>query len=80
MKSMFGLVGILLTLAIVGMLVKTQLKPTMSTAAPATAGTGVVLKTTGGATPAEQSQQIQQQVKDQVNAALQAAPKPVDEK
>lgn len=80
MKSMFGLVGILVVLAIVGVLVKTQLKPTTSAVAPAAAAAGVTLKTTEGATPAQQSQQIQLQVKDSVNAALQSAPKPDAEK
>jgi CHASE3 domain sensor protein len=64
MKSMFGLVGILIVLAIVGMLVKPQLQSTNSAVVPA----------------AQQSQQIQQQVLDKVNAAMQAAPKPDDEK
>jgi hypothetical protein len=40
----------------------------------------VTIKMTEGATPAQESQQIQQQIKDQVNAATQAAPKPEDDK
>ena len=35
MKSMFGIVGLLLVLAIVGLLAKTQLKSTTSAGAPA---------------------------------------------
>ena len=78
MKSMFGLVGILVVLAIVGVLLKTQLKSTTSTVVPVAAAAGVTIKTTEGAAPAQESQQIQQQVKDKVNAAIQAAPKPDD--
>jgi aerobic-type carbon monoxide dehydrogenase small subunit (CoxS/CutS family) len=80
MKSIFGLVGILLVLAIVGLLAKTQLKSTTTAVSPAAAAAGVSIKTIEGATPAQENQQIQQQVKDKVNAALQAAPKPEDEK
>jgi hypothetical protein len=39
---------------------------------------GVTIKTIECATPAQESQQIQQQAKDQVNAAIQAASKPED--
>lgn len=79
MKPLFGLVGMLLVLAIVGLLVKTQLRPATATVAPAAAA-GIPVQTTEGATPAQASQQIQQQVRDKVNAAMQAAPKPDDEK
>jgi aerobic-type carbon monoxide dehydrogenase small subunit (CoxS/CutS family) len=78
MKSVFGLVGILVVLAIGGVLVKTQLKSTTSAVAPAAAAAGVTIKTTEGASLAQESQQIQQQVKDKVNAAIQSAPKPDD--
>lgn len=80
MKPLFGLVGMLLVLAIVGLLVKTQLRPATATVAPAAAAAGIPVQTTEGATPAQASQQIQQQVRDKVNAAMQAAPKPDDEK
>jgi hypothetical protein len=76
MKAMFGLVGILIALAIVGMLVKTQLRSTTATVAPAAQAAGVSITSTEGATPAQQGQQIQQQVKEQLNAAMQAAPRP----
>jgi hypothetical protein len=45
MKSIFGLVGILVVLAIVGVLVKTQLKSATSAVAPAAAAAGVTNKT-----------------------------------
>jgi hypothetical protein len=80
MKSIVGLVGILVALAILSMLVKTQLRSATSEVAPAAEAAGISIKTTEGATPVQESQQIQQQVKDKLNAALQAAPKREDEK
>jgi hypothetical protein len=80
MKAMFGLIGILVMVAIVGMLVKPQFMSTTSAAAPAAAAAGATIKMTEGATPAQESKQIQKQVKDQINAAIQAAPKPEDDK
>ncbi len=70
MKSMSGLVGILVVLALVGLLAKTQLGQSAARSAPA----GVSMPaTTPGATVPEQSQQIQQQVKQSMDAALQQA-------
>jgi len=80
MKLIFGLAGILVVLAIVGALFKTQLNSTTSTVAPAAADAGKDVKTTQGATPAQDSQQIQRLVLDKVNAAMQDAPKPEGEK
>lgn len=82
MRAMFGLVGLVVALAIVGVLVKKQLSatrmpvPALQTAtgaaAPASAPTGTVR---------EQSQQMQQQVKQQMDALMQQArPMPEDEK
>ena len=77
MRAMFGLVGLVVALAIVGLLVKKQLSatrtpvPALQTAAPASAPTGTVR---------EQSQQVQQQVKQQVEGLMQQArPMPEDE-
>jgi len=77
MKAMFGMVSLLIALAIVGFLAARQLK----TAAPsATSGaTAAAAATAGVALPGvaasgtvrEQSQQIQQKVKDDVAKALQ---------
>ena len=77
MKAMFGIVSLLIALAIVGFLAARQLK----TAAPsATSGsTAAAAETAGVALPGatasgtvrEQSQQIQQKVKDDVAKALQ---------
>ena len=71
MRGIFGLVGILLTLAIVGILVKQQLS-TGPVAVPSSNAAGVsVPATSPGATAQEQSVQIQQQVKQSVEGAMQ---------
>lgn len=68
MRSL-GLVGLVLALVIVGLLVKKQMNTLMPAAAPPVSGA-----------PApnvrEQSQQIQQQVRQQVEAAMQQ-PRPL---
>ena len=80
MKSIFGLVGILVVLVIMSLLVKTQLRSSTSDVSPAATVAGVNIKTTEGVTAAQASQQIQQQVKDRVKAAIETAPKPQDDK
>lgn len=71
MRGIFGLLGILVTLAIVGVLVKKQTGAIA--VVPATPGTAdaIVPATTPGASPQQQSQQIGQQVKQAVDASLQ---------
>ncbi len=74
MRAVFGLVGLVVALAVVGVLVKKQMSatriavPSMQTApgaAPvASAPTGSVR---------DQSQQVQQQVKEQMDALMQQA-------
>ena len=76
MKSMFGVVSLLIALAIVGFLAARQLKtaaPSASSGATAAAATaGVALPDIAASgTVREQSQQIQQKVKDDVAKALQ---------
>jgi uncharacterized membrane protein YraQ (UPF0718 family) len=74
MRIIFGLVSLLIVVAIVGILTKkqlsavTQLPNTASTTTPTTAGS-----TAAPGNIAEQSKQIQTQVKDQMNEALKAA-------
>jgi hypothetical protein len=59
MRGLFGIVGLLLTLAIVGVLVKKQTTPlTAGSAGPAQSGQ-------------QQSEQVQTQVKQSIDAALQ---------
>ena len=72
MRALFGIVSLLVVLAIVGVLAKKQLGSTT---------TAVVPGATPGTTPQQQSQQIQQQVKQSVEGALQQArPMPDDTK
>ena len=82
MRAVFGLMGLIVVLAIVGLLAKKQLAamrapvPALQTATgaagPASAPTGTVR---------EQSQQMQRQVKQQVEGLMQQArPMPEDEK
>jgi hypothetical protein len=80
MKSIFGLVGLLLVLAIVSLLMKTQLQSITSAVTPAALSTGTAITPTPGATTAQPSQPVQQQVKDMVNATLQIPRAEGDEK
>ena len=82
MRSIFGILSLLVTLAIVGVLVKKQLSATRQTmpalVVPATAtGDGSAAQPSG--TVRQQSQQIQQQYKQAIdNAMQQARPEPDD--
>jgi UPF0716 family protein affecting phage T7 exclusion len=68
MRAIFSVLGLLLVVAIVGLLAKKQLSTTIA-----------VPDTTPGTTVQQQSQQIQQQVKQSVDAAMQQArPMPDD--
>lgn len=71
MRALFGIVSLLVVLAIVGVLAKKQL-----------GGTGAVVPgATPGATPQQQSQQVQQQIQQSVEGAMQQArPMPDDTK
>lgn len=85
MRAIFGVLGLLIALAIVGVLAKKQLATTRQAvpalAVPAPAGAGITptpSPPTGNVR--EQSQQIQQQYKNAVESAMQQ-PRPVpDEK
>lgn len=70
MKAMFGLVSLLLALAIVGVLVKKQMRGVSGQNITPPAGV-VVPSTTPDATPQQQSQQMQQQFKQSLDAAMQ---------
>lgn len=82
MRAMFGLVGLVVVLAIVGLLAKKQLAATrapMPALQTATGAVGPASAPTG--TVREQSQQMQQQVKQQVESLMQQArPMPEDDK
>jgi len=74
MRGLFSIVGLLVVLAIVGLLVKKQLGTPV--AVPSAPGMPAV---SADAPPQVQSQQAQQQVKQAVDSAMQARPMP-DEK
>ncbi|GDY37371.1 hypothetical protein [Acidovorax sp. NB1] len=80
MRAVFGLVGLVVVLAIVGLLAKKQLSatrapvPALQSAAP-----GAAPASAPPATVREQSQQVQQQVKQQMEGLMQQArPMPED--
>ncbi|HEY9063338.1 MAG TPA: hypothetical protein VIO33_00045 [Burkholderiaceae bacterium] len=74
MKAMFGMVSLLIALAIVGFLAVRQLKTAAPSVAPgASAAAAAGLSATGITTTGtvrEQSQQVQQKVKDDIAKAL----------
>lgn len=86
MRAVFGLVGLLIALAVTGFLVRQQMKaaqaPVPALQVPATAGVdaqgvnNIVVPASG--TPAQQSQQAQQQFKQALDKAMQARPMPDD--
>lgn len=67
MRIVFGIVGLLIAVAIVGMLAKQQLHALRTGVPEPEAASAPVL--TG--TPAQQSQQLQRQVTQDINKALQ---------
>ena len=87
MRGIFGLIGLLAALVVAGVLVRQQLKAThaplpalQAPAAPGDAAQGatdtITLPASG--TPAQQSQQVQQQFKQALDNAMQARPMPDD--
>ena len=85
MRAIFGVLSLLLVLALVGLLVKKQLAstqqaiPALTLPAPTTAGAEAAPTQPVGTVPA-QSQQIQQQYKQAMDAAVQQARPMPDEK
>lgn len=78
MRMVFGVLGLLVALAIVGSLVKRQLQAVGAPVRPeAASAAGVALPVTSG-TPAQQSQQLQRQIGDDVNRLMQQAPARVE--
>ena len=76
MRFGFGLVGLLVALAIVGVLVKKQMNATKLSAPPA-----LSTPASGASAPQnarEQSQQIQEQFKQQLDSALQQGQQRLD--
>ena len=82
MRSILGILSLLVTLAIVGILIKKQLaatsQPMPALVVPSTSATGDAPVQPGG-TVKQQSQQIQQQYKQAIdNAMQQTRPEPDD--
>ena len=75
MRGLFGIVGLLLTLAIVGVLAKKQMGALTTVAPPAGFASAPA-----GATVQQQSQLIQQQVKQSVESTVQQVRPMPDEK
>jgi glucan phosphoethanolaminetransferase (alkaline phosphatase superfamily) len=80
MRAVFGLVGLVVVLAIVGLLAKKQLSATRAPVPALQSVTGAAEPaSTPPATVREQSQQVQQQVKQQMEGLMQQArPMPED--
>ena len=76
MRMIFGVLSLLIAVAIVGVLAKKQLSAVSApvTVVPASAGPGIVAPT---GTPQQQVQQVQQQVQDLMN---QPRPMPPEDK
>lgn len=68
MRSLFGLIGLLVALALTAILVRQQMKVVQIPIATPASGTVV-----------QQSQQVQQQIKQAVEGAMQARPMPDDQ-
>ena len=80
MRAMWGLVGLVVALAVVGVLVKKQISATR-TPVPSLQTAPAAVAPASAPTVRDQSQQIRQQVKQQVEGLLQQTrPMPDDEK
>lgn len=82
MRAIFGIVSLLLVVAVVGMLAKRQLSALAPTTAAGTTSTGVTSGAAAGAAPAprQQVQQFQQSLQGTLDQAQQARPMPDDSK
>jgi hypothetical protein len=78
MRAILGVVSLLMVVAIIGVLAKKQLSPAPVKLAPAD-GSLTVPAPAGGATAQQQSQQIQNQVRQSLETTMQQArPLPED--
>lgn len=78
MRAIFGVLSLLMVVAVIAVLAKKQLSPAPVKLAPADAGLAVPAPG-DGATPQQQSQQIQNQVRQSLeNTMQQARPMPED--
>ncbi len=76
MRMVFGVLGLLVVLAIVGVVAKKQLQ-TVRTPTLVESAAGVSMPVLSG-TPAQQSQQLQKKVQDELNKIMQQTPARVD--
>jgi TfoX/Sxy family transcriptional regulator of competence genes len=79
LKALFGLVGLLMTVAIVGLLLKQQLGATRQSVPALQSATPASIEPAASAPAAtvrEQSQQVQQQYQKALESAMQARPDP----
>ena len=78
MRAIFGVLSLLMVVAIIGVLAKKQLSPAPVKLAPADAGLALPTPA-ASATPQQQSQQIQNQMRQSIeNTMQQARPMPED--
>ena len=78
MRAIFGVLSLLMVVAVIAVLAKKQLSPAPVKLAPADAGLAVPAPA-DGATPQQQSQQIQRQVRQSLETTMQQArPMPED--
>lgn len=70
MKALFGIVSLLVALAVVGLLVARQLQAVAPSVAPGAAGAAGVPAFVASGNVREQSQQLQRKVQDDVVKAL----------
>ncbi len=81
MKAIFSILGLLIVVAITGLLVKKQFSATSTTSVKSQMDSQIsVPATTPGSTAQQQSLQIQQQVKQSLEAAMQPARPAPDDK
>ena len=70
MKAVFSVVSLLVVLAVIGVLASRQLKASRELSVPSAGPAASAFQTSPGATAAEQSRQIQQQVRDEVQRSM----------
>ena len=76
MRIVFGLLSLLVVMAIIGVLARKQIQ-SVRALAPEPAAAGASMPALSG-TPAQQSRQLQKQVQDDLNKLMQQAPARVD--
>lgn len=79
MRAFFGVVSLLVALAIIGLVASRQLKAGFTPTAAQADGSGASMAPAPTGTPAQQSRQLQTQVKDDIAKALEAGKAQRDE-